>query len=126
MTITNQLTHWMRHDPTFLGVFPRNMLPPLTTNCSFIINTHTNNLPGQHWIAVRIAAHQAWIFDPLAIPPDTYLCNHLMNYCHTIHVTDVPTQPTNTQTCGLHCIYFLYTLSPAPSEHTVVDFVSKL
>jgi hypothetical protein len=126
MTTSRQLTQWMRYDPTFLGVFPRNTLPPMNTASSFIVNTHSDNLSGQHWIAVRVAANEAWIFDPLAYPPDTYLCNHIMKYCHNIHVTKIPTQQRNTQTCGMHCVYFLYTLSPASSEQMVKSFVSKL
>lgn len=126
MSTSQQLTHWMRYDPVFIGVYPRNMLPVLSADCSFILNTHSSNLPGQHWIAVRIAINEAWIFDPLAFPPDTYLCNHLMKQCNNIHVTHIPTQPRNTQTCGQHCVYFLYTLSPAISEQMVKTFVSRL
>jgi len=70
-TTTEQLTYWMRHDPTFVGVFPLNSVPhlPSSKDYCFIGNTHTDNLPGQHWIAVRIVHDQAWIFDPMASLP---------------------------------------------------------
>jgi len=105
-TTTEQLTLWMRHDPTFMGVFPLNCvphLPPGKTNNCFIVNTHTDNLPGQHWIAVRLVYDQAWIFDPLASSPPPYaLCHHLLAHCHirVLHVCAVSVQPRNTLSCG--------------------------
>jgi hypothetical protein len=131
-TTTEQLTHWMRHDPTFAGVFPLNGIPHLPSSnksCSFIVNTHTDNLPGQHWIAVRIVYDQAWIFDPLAsLPAPSALCHHLLAHCHirVLHVSPVSVQPANSLSCGQHCVYFLCTGAPALSEKSVHLFISKL
>lgn len=130
MSTTAQLKQWMRHDPTFIGVYPLNKIPHLRSGMkSFIINTHTDNLPGQHWIAVRSMWDRAWIFDPMAAhPPPPALCHHLLVYCNIsfLYVSKVAAQPPSTQTCGHHCVYFLYNNVPAPSERVVLDYINKL
>jgi hypothetical protein len=131
-TTTNQLQHWMRHEPSFIGVFSLNEIPHLSATSaskSLIVNTHTDNLPGEHWIAVRLSHDQAWIFDPLAsLPPPLRLCQHLILRCcvRVLHVCDVVVQENTSQTCGQHCVFFLYTGAPASSETSVLQFVSKL
>jgi hypothetical protein len=120
----------MRYDPTFVGVFPLNKISHLRTKASaFIVNTHTDNLPGQHWIAVRTMWDRAWIFDPMsAHPPPPALCHHLLLYCNIafLYVCKVSAQPPSTQTCGPHCIYFLYTGQSATSENDVIEFINKI
>ena len=131
MSTTEQLTRWMRKDPSFVGVFPLNKIPHLSTSSMYglIVNTQTDNLPGQHWIAVRILFDRAWIFDPLAMqPPPSSLCDHLLQHCnvHTPYTCTLAVQPPTSQTCGHHCVYFLNMLKPAPSERAVVEYINKL
>ena len=128
MTTTQQLNHWMRHDPTYLGAFSLNTMPSAMSSeaASFIVNTHTYNLPGQHWMAVRRIQQDAWIFDPLAFPPVPELCNYLLSLCHNLHICKVNAQPAQTQTCGQHCVYYLYNARAAPSESIVKSFVTSL
>jgi len=130
MTTTEQLTRWMRHDPTFVGVFPLDKIPSLHGKShSFIVNTQTHNLPGQHWIAVRTVFDRAWIFDPLSShPPPPSLCHHLSLYCniYKLYVCRMSVQPPSSNTCGPHCVYFLYTGLPASSEYDVLEFINKL
>jgi len=131
MTSSSQLQRWMRFEPHFIGVFALDRLPslPIATNYhSFIVNTHTHNLPGEHWIACRIVHDHAWIFDPLAYPPLIHLCQHLIQNCHVNHLntySESPIQAPHTWTCGEHCVYFLYHLAPAPSEGSVINFINK-
>ena len=49
--------HW-------LGVFTLDKIPILEPG-GFIVNTHTSNLPGEHWIAVHINPSEIKVFDPL-------------------------------------------------------------
>jgi hypothetical protein len=121
----------MRYDPTFVGVFPLNRIPHLRkkSNNGFIVNTQTDNLPGQHWIAVRTMLDRAWIFDPMAShPPPPALCHHLLLYCNIsfLYVCKVSIQPALTLTCGHHCVYFLYHNLPALSENDVIQYINKL
>ena len=128
-TSTYQLTHWMRHDPTFIGVFSLDMMPHLNKpRWSLIFNIQTRNLPGLHWIAVRCHYDQAWVYDPLGQLPPSELCHHLTQHCfiHDIHVSNVAYQLPNTLSCGQHCVYFLYHSVPAPSEQAAYSFVKNL
>jgi hypothetical protein len=130
MTTSYQLTEWMQqHDPSYIGTFSLNTVPSSPSNSfSFIVNTHTENLPGQHWIAVRGISDEAWIFDPLALPPPFALCNHLLLHCHMnkLYCCKTQVQPSFTQTCGHHCVFFLLTNSAASSESVVTSFVKNL
>ena len=131
MTSTEQLNDWLRdRDPTYIGTFSLNTVPPMSPNSlfSFIVNTHTVNLPGQHWIAVKSYLGKAWIFDPLAMPPPPPLCNHLLLQCHVneLHICKTEVQSPLTQTCGHHCVYFLLMHKAAPSETVVKLFVNSL
>ena len=130
MTSSQQLIHWMRFDVSFQGVFSLDTMPamPRLKTYGFIVNTQTQNLPGQHWIAVRVFHDQAWIFDPLAFPPVAEIGQHLLDRCQirVIHTPEVSIQPLNTVSCGQHCIYFLYTLSHASNEREVHEFINKM
>ena len=131
MSTTDQLNWWMRYDPSFVGVFPLNKIPHLRRCASraLIINTQTDNLPGQHWIAVRTMWDRAWIYDPMAShPPPPALCHHLLIYCNIafLYICNVAIQPPLTNTCGHHCVYFLYHNASAPSEQAVVQFINKI
>ena len=132
MSTTDQLTRWMRNDPSFVGVFPLNRIPHLNSSVvmhGLIVNTQTDNLPGQHWIAVRILFDRAWIFDPLPLhPPPPTLCDHLLHHCNirSLYICTLQVQPPTSQTCGHHCVYFLNMLQPAPSESAVLEYISKL
>ncbi len=132
MTDTEQLDHWMRHEPSYLGAFALDQLPalrPPQKNHCFIVNTQTSNLPGQHWVAVRVRYGSAWIFDPLAQPPMAELCDHLrhrVGFIHSLYLCKTKVQPSGSQTCGPHCVYFLYTFEAAASESLVLSFVHGL
>jgi hypothetical protein len=132
MTTTNQLNEWMvRHDPTYLGAFPLDKIPrvpPGRYSYCFIINTQTHNLAGQHWMAVRCLASEAWVFDPLSFPPIPELCNHLLSHCHIIqlHFCKTSVQPLSSNTCGQHAVYFLLKGEGAPSEQMLKSVISKL
>jgi hypothetical protein len=77
---------------------------------------------------VRCIRDEAWIFDPLALPPPSALCNHLLLQCHInkLYLCKTQVQPSLTQTCGHHCVFFLLTNTAAPSESVVKSFVENL
>lgn len=130
MTTSTQLQHWMRYEPRFVGVFPLDRIPHLRRGQhSLIVNTHSSNLPGEHWVAIRTMWDRAFVFDSLGsrlLPPS--LCHHLLVYCNVafVYLSDVCVQPANAITCGQHCVYFLYCMLPAPSEEALYDFIHEL
>ena len=75
-----------------------------------IINTHTSNLPGQHWIAVTVCDNnKAYIFDSFGVPPPTLLINQLKQRgIQKIYYSKHQIQPLNTIICGQLALQHLF------------------
>ena len=99
----------LAHVPGFRGVFPLDQLPHgLRANDSFVFNLDSSNLPGTHWLAVKIDSHlHAFLFDPLAFPANRKICRHLLNYVVSIRVCKEPSQSLNSSLCGEYCVDFI-------------------
>lgn len=112
----------------FVGVFPLDRLPSiLPANAKFIVNTHSSNLPGEHWIAVDITKRAA--FDPLGIHYPHLLYTYLVKR-GILYFNRFALQSPLSQACGAFCIYFLhhglhnlYANDFKHNEHTVVNSV---
>lgn len=90
----------------FIGVFPIDKVPHTKlSKYAFIVNNQTSNLPGEHWIAVRVCNKKAYIFDPLGLPPPAQLTNHLKKY--RIEYNKIQYQPTNSTLCGQYALTWL-------------------
>ena len=97
---------------TFIGVFPLDRLPPLSSIASyssFIVNTQPANLPGMHWLAVFASPSLTYVFDPLGAYNYPH---HLVDYLHrdskrrVVYNTRVIQNP-QTSLCGQHCLQWL-------------------
>jgi hypothetical protein len=99
-----------KHVPHFKGVYALNKLPKmLRSPASLIVNTHTHNLPGQHWIA--LSYHNRGIvfaFDPFGSFYPLLFRQYLSRLKHNrIHYSNVHLQEVHEDTCGLYCISWL-------------------
>lgn len=101
-----------RYVPNFVGVHPLNKLPKaLRAPSNFIVNTHTHNLPGEHWLAVSYKKGGfVFAFDPFGV----YYPYLLRNYLHRlkeaslkVHYSTDQFQEYYEMTCGLYCIAWL-------------------
>jgi hypothetical protein len=96
----------------FIGVFPLDKLPPLSSivsGNSFIVNTQSSNLPGMHWLAVFVTQSQMRVFDPLGA---SSYPNQLVDYLHRNNERRVfynrrVIQDPRTSLCGQHCLRWL-------------------
>jgi len=90
----------------YLGTFPLDKVPlHFVTDAAllhFIINTHTSNLPGQHWIAVTVhKGEKAYVFDSFGIPPPRLLIYQLKQRgIRKIYYSKHQVQSFNQQNCG--------------------------
>ena len=91
--------------PNFAGVFAVDKVPHYNSSYSFIVNNQSSNLPGQHWLAVSIKNNNAFIFDPLGLPPPSQLTHQLRAY--KIHYNTEQYQPTNSTLCGQFALSWL-------------------
>ena len=114
----------------YLGTFARNELESLKISHypSFVIvNLDTRDGNGSHWIAIAMFLNDVYICDSLgALIPNNDFPKELINFLYRVsfrrrlHITR-QLQPTNSNTCGLYCIFFVHYCS----SHTFVSFLSK-
>lgn len=115
---TNQLDVACRCS-NYIGVFSLDRLPAsLPINAKFIVNTHTHNLPGQHWLAVDGNS----VFDPFGVFYPKSLLSYLyrkkntkLTFNHKLY------QSPTSDVCGQFCLYFIHygvqNLIPYEFEH---------
>lgn len=54
----------------FVGVFPRDKIPSITSYpSSIIVNTDDSSKPGTHWVAMRFTERECEYFDSFGMPP---------------------------------------------------------
>lgn len=109
-TIDLILTNCLRNTNTlFLGVFPRDRIPSLSSVASYpaccVVNTDPHDQPGSHWVALNILSHrQVEFFDSYGQRPSAYALQLPPNVISNPY----DFQSLTTDVCGHYCIYFLY------------------
>jgi len=96
--------------PNFVGVFPLDKLPHrLKAPSNLIVNTHTENLEGEHWLAISYQkGGVVFAFDPLGFFYPYLLRKYLSRLgARRIHYNKIPYQKISEMTCGLYCIAWL-------------------
>jgi hypothetical protein len=105
-----------KYVPHFVGVFPLNKLPKsLRAPSNFIVNTHTHNLPGEHWLAVSYQKGGIlYAFDPFGVYYPSILKIYLINIKRRIgpvRYNKVCYQDVFEKSCGLYCLAWLITIN---------------
>ena len=108
--------------PNFEGVFAWNELPSKTFNkkksYSFIINTDSSNLGGQHWLAVLVRPNkQGYVFDSYGIPPPLRVQTWLNSRGIRWSANNRQLQTIQSTLCGYYCIYFLWFANLLSDKH---------
>jgi hypothetical protein len=107
---TSQLERIFEGNKGFIGVFPSNLVPPLTprtTLQTLIVNLDPSYKPGSHWIAITIQYKGKPIveyFDSYGLPPQVNIGpkKNLRLVYNTKRL-----QKLHTKTCGHFCVYLL-------------------
>lgn len=102
----------------FMGVFAIDTLPTRIPHypCLMIINTHTLNLPGQHWKAIFIPeSRRGEVFDSLALPISTFLLRWLNSFTKSWTRNKVTVQNPLSASCGAFVLF--YTLTRMKKEN---------
>ena len=95
----------------FGGVYPMDDLPKFIPHYPFmaVINTHSHNLPGEHWIAIYINKdRRGEVFDSLATPTSLYLIRWLNRHTRSWRTNRHRYQNPLSSFCG--CFVLFYTL----------------
>lgn len=94
----------------FYGVCSIDHLPEFIHTRPFlmIVNTHTKNLPGEHWIAVMIdTKRNGEVFDSLALPVSNILIRWLNRFTIKWTTNKLAFQYVLSSTCGIYSLYFI-------------------
>jgi len=82
-------------------------LPYLPVNKAIIINTHTSNLGGEHWLAVYHKPDKIYVFDSFGFYYPSILVTHLSRMSKPIVYNKIRYQDPFSTTCGQHCLLWL-------------------
>ena len=76
---TRQLDYLARQDPylepIFKGVFASDQLPKekeIQTRSAYIVNVHTHDRQGSHWLSIFVENDQCEVFDSYGLPIHWY------------------------------------------------------
>ena len=100
-----------KYVPHFKGVYPLDKMPKsLVAPSNLIINTHTHNLPGEHWLAVSYQkGGRVFAFDSFGMYYPSILQNYLRRLKRSCPVSynRFQFQEVHEKTCGHYCIAYL-------------------
>ena len=94
----------------FHGIYSIDNLPEFISclPCFLIINTHTHNLPGEHWKTVFIDENRCGeLFDSLATPVSNFVIRWLNRFTRKWTTNKKRFQHPQTSTCGAFALYFI-------------------
>ena len=89
----------------FQGVFPMNSIPNMKPGC-YIINTHDDDQPGEHWLAVYNDHGHIEYFDSFGRPPLDSRLDSFLGDNYKYNTTEL--QQLFSNACGFYCVYYLF------------------
>ena len=97
----------------FCGVIPLDQIPlgnRINKECSFIVNTHESNQPGEHWFAIYVPKRgPIEYFDSYGIPPYHEIIYKFFNVNkrNFIH-NKIKLQHNSSKNCGKFTLFYIY------------------
>lgn len=113
--------------PFFLGVFAfdQKPLPPKMNKYCFCLNTEPHWSPGVHWLAIVVDNGVGTFFDSYGNAPFYYNIVDLNIYASKWYYNHVPVQSPLSNTCGLHCIFYLVSMCYGYNLNTIIQDLYK-
>ena len=94
----------------FKGIYPIDKLPEFIPSYPFIIivNTHTHNLNGEHWLAILIDENKnGELFDSLALPVSTHILRWMNKFTRKWLTNGTAYQNLLSTSCGAFVIFYV-------------------
>lgn len=94
----------------FDDVYPIDMLPNAIPHYPLfiVINTHTKNLPGEHWKAILVKTDKtAEVFDSFALPLNSLTEKWLNQFTSKWKRNRLAYQHPSSALCGAYVLYFI-------------------
>ena len=127
---TDELMFLLNGRDNFFGCYAEDQLSNITITgfpAYLIVNLDSSNLPGSHWITIRISRRTVEVFDPAGFEIFNWSripCT-LLEFLHRQTVSrkiilSPSLQPQKSTLCGYYCIFYIllrahYTLSTITS-----------
>lgn len=119
-----QIDNKLSSVPGFLGVFPSDRLPSVTScPVSFVFNTDPANRPGRHWIAVIVLSSRVEYFDATGREPVNM--NYLRRLGKPVLYNNYRIQSPHSYACGLFCCDFLLRRSEGETFCEILSSFSR-
>ncbi len=128
----------------FKGIYPIDQLPAFIPSYPFliIVNTHTHNLYGEHWIAIFIDKNKnGELFDSLASPISNHVIRWMNKFTRRWLTNGTAYQHPMSATCGAFVLFYVlkrlcyndflsfkkeFTVKPYANEATVLKYFHNL
>ena len=117
---TNQinqiLNSYTQTERVYKGCFAADQLPhPKTLKypSAFVVNLDPHNFKGTHWVAIYAYGRDRDViyYDSLSYPTSPIIRQNFLSLFPNTQRNVIPYQNPFSQTCGHHCIAFIYLLS---------------
>ena len=93
----------------FKGVYSLDRLPDLLKPGAYVVNTHTGNLGGEHWIAIDVRPNIIKVFDPLGMYYPSALVSKLERMPIPVEYNNIMYQNPLTTLCEIILLLGLMT-----------------
>ena len=128
----------------FGDIYPIDRLPSFIPHYPFlfVVNTHTNNLGGEHWIAIFIDENKSGeLFDSLALPINNFIIRWMNRFTRKWKTNGTAYQHPLSATCGAFVLFYVlnrlsykdflsfknvFTLKPFENERMVLNYFHNL
>nr|CAD2124556.1 unnamed protein product [Meloidogyne enterolobii] len=112
----------------FKGCFPCDLIPNpshLTYPAALVVNLDSHQLKGSHWIAIYAygTKREVIYFDSLALPVNSVIEEKFLNKFSKTIRNKKPYQSIFEDTCGQHCICFIYFLSLGYTFNKYINYL---
>lgn len=107
----------------FLNIFPINKLPRQIKNYPIflVVNTHTDNLSGEHWFTIFISRKGIGeIFDSAAQPVQRNVQRWMNQFCRKWSRNRLSYQAPLSSLCGAYAIYYILNRLHYPSMQSLL------
>ena len=111
---------FLKHLPVFGGVFSIDEIANLPWNRIFVVNSKPSYHRGEHWFCLDLTGKGPYLFDSFGNSAEYYGLPSMKYW-------NQPIQDSTSNTCGLHCIFYIVHKSKGYSpDRMFKHFSSKI
>ena len=105
-----ELEEYYKGTPLFLGVYPKNRIPPALAarkRGSLIVNMNDAGQSGSHWTLILLEPEHTVYFDPFGVLPSNEVRAFIKKRNKQGFYVDRQLQDLKSTSCGWWCVHFI-------------------